>query len=174
MNPAPRQPLAFFRRLLGSGDALAGHREKILLRIAVVSAALLAPFGINNLFIDRVPLGIAILATVAVLVVDAVAIHRRRKPPVPFELLLVPVAIAVALLLRTQPLYGVLWTYPAILFSYFVLSRPMAIPVSLGLLACTTGMVYASVDGGTAVRVFASVLLTIVIVISILGVVNVL
>jgi len=172
MPPPPRQPFALLTRLFGSGDALSGHREKILFRIAVVSAALLAPFGVNNLFIDRVPLGLAILATVAVLVLDAVAIHRGRKPPVPFELLLVPVAVAVALLLRTQPLYGVLWTYPAILFSYFVLSRPMAIPVSLGLLACTTGMVYVYVDGGTAVRVFASLLLTIVIVNIILGVVN--
>lgn len=168
----PRQPLALLTRLFGGGDALAGHREKILFRIALVSAALLAPFGINNLFIDRVPLGIAILVTVAVLVIDAVAIHRGRKPPVPFELLLVPVAVAVALLLRTQAMYGVLWTYPAILFSYFVLSRRMAIPVSLGLLAAATAMVYAYIDAGTAIRVFASVLLTIVIVNIILGVVN--
>ncbi len=172
MSLPPRQPLAFLRRLFGSGDALDGHREKILFRIAVVSAALLAPFGINNLFIDRVPLGIAILAIVVVLVLDAVAIHRGRKPPVPFELLLVPVAVAVALLLRTQPIYGVLWTYPAILFSYFVLSRRMAIPVSLGLLAAATAMVHAYIDAGTALRVFASVLLTIVIVNIILGVVN--
>ncbi len=168
----PRQPLALLTRLFGGGDALAGHREKILFRIALVSAGLLAPFGINNLFIDRVPLGIAILVTVAVLVIDAVAIHRGRKPPVPFELLLVPVAVAVALLLRTQAMYGVLWTYPAILFSYFVLSRRMAIPVSLGLLAAATAMVYAYIDAGTAIRVFASVLLTIVIVNIILGVVN--
>jgi diguanylate cyclase (GGDEF)-like protein len=170
--PPPRQPFAFFTRLFGGSDALEGHRDKILFRIAVVSAALLAPFGINNLFIDRVPLGIAILVAVAVLTVDAVAIHRGRKPPVPFELLLVPVAVAVALLLRTQAMYGVLWTYPAILFSYFVLSRRMAIPVSLGLLAAATAMVYVYIDAGTALRVFASVLLTIVIVNIILGVVN--
>ncbi len=167
-----RQPLTLLARLFGDGDALAGHREKILFRIAVVSAVLLAPFGINNLFIDRVPLGIAILVTVAVLTVDAVAIHRGRKPPVPFELLLVPVAVAVALLLRTQAMYGVLWTYPAILFSYFVLSRRTAIPVSLGLLAAATAMVYVYIDSGTALRVLASVLLTIVIVNIILGVVN--
>ena len=167
-----RQPLALLTRLFGGSDALAGHRDKILFRIAVVSSALLAPFGINNLFIDRVPLGIAILVTVAVLTVDAVAIHHGRKPPVPFELLLVPVAAAVALLLRTQAMYGVLWTYPAILFSYFVLSRRMAIPVSLGLLTAATAMVYAYIDAGTALRVFASVLLTIVIVNIILGVVN--
>jgi diguanylate cyclase (GGDEF)-like protein len=171
MTPS-RQPLAFLARLFGDGDALDGHREKILFRIAVVSAVLLAPFGVNNLFIDRVPLGIAILVTVAVLTVDAVAIHRGRRPPVPFELLLVPVAVAVALLLRTQPMYGVLWTYPAILFSYFVLSRRLAIPVSLGLLTAATAMVYTYIDAGTALRVFASVLLTIVIVNIILGVVN--
>lgn len=172
MQRQPRQPFAFLTRLFGGADALAGHREKILFRIAVVSAMLLAPFGVNNLFIDRYPLGIAILVTVAVLVTDAVAIHRGRKPPVPFELLLVPVAAAVALLLRTQAMYGVLWTYPAILFSYFVLSRRMAIPVSFGLLAAATAMVYAYIDAGTALRVFASVLLTIVIVNIILSVIN--
>lgn len=171
-RPTSPQLRTFFARLFGGSDALAGHREKILFRIAVVSAVLLAPFGVNNLFIDRVPLGIAILVTVVVLLIDAVAIQRGRRPPVPFELLLVPVAVAVALLLRTQPMYGVLWTYPAILFSYFVLSRRAAIPVSLGLLAAATAMVHAYIDAGTALRVFASVLLTIVIVNIILGVIN--
>ncbi|MEK9969773.1 MAG: hypothetical protein VW600_11600 [Ferrovibrio sp.] len=97
--PSSRQPFAFLTRLLGSGDALEGHREKILYRIAIASAVLLTPFGILNLFIDRVPLGLAILATVAVLAIDAQAIRRGRKPPVPFALLLVPTAAAVAILL---------------------------------------------------------------------------
>lgn len=171
MQP-PRQPLALLTRLFGGGDALEGHREKILFRIAVFSAALLAPFGISNFFTDRVPLGLAILATVVVLVIDAAAIHRGRRPPVPFALLLVPTAAAVAILLLQQPAYGVLWTYPVLLFCYFVLTRGVAVLVSLALLAGTTLLVLVHVDSGTAIRVFASLLLTIVIVNIILGVIN--
>lgn len=173
MQPPPRQPLALLlTRLFGGGDALAGHREKILYRIAIASALLLTPFGIMNLFIDRLPLGLAILATVAVLAVDAQAIRRGRKPPVPFALLLVPTAAAVAILLLLQPAYGVLWTYPVLLFCYFVLTRGVAVMVSLGLLVGTVLLVYVNVDAATAIRVFASLLLTIVIVNIILGVIN--
>ncbi|MCW0233130.1 MAG: hypothetical protein OJJ21_05980, partial [Ferrovibrio sp.] len=144
--PPSWQPFAIFARLFGGGDALAGHREKILFRIAVVSAAVLAPFGVSNLFIDRVPLGLAILATVIVLVIDAVAIHRGRKAPVPFGLLLVPAVCAVGILLYQQPAYGVLWTYPVLLFCYFVLSRRVAVTVSLALLAGTATLVLVQVD----------------------------
>lgn len=173
MTPSPQhQPFGFILRLFGGADALAGHREQVLYRIAVVSAGLLAPFGIYNLFIDRIPLGLAILATVAVLAVDARAIYRGRKPPIPFALLLVPAAVAVALLLRTQAAHGMLWTYPVVLFCYFVLSRRMAVAVSLLLLAGTTALVNTYIDTPTAVRVFVSLLLTIVIVNIILSVIN--
>lgn len=171
MTPS-RQPFAFLVRLFGGGDALAGHREQILYRIAVVGVALLFPFVIYNFFVDRIPLGLAILATVGVLVVDAVAIHRGRRPPVPFALLLVPAAVAVALLLRAQAFYGVLWAYPAVLFCYFVLVRSRAVLVSFMLLVGTTGLVIYYVDTGMAVRVFASLLLTIAIVNVLLSVIN--
>jgi diguanylate cyclase (GGDEF)-like protein len=171
MTPS-RQPLGLLARLLGGGDALAGHREKILFRIALASAVLLAPFGLYNLFVDRLALGLAILATVAVLLVDAQAIHRNRRPPVPFALLLVPTAAAVAILLVLQPGYGVLWTYPVLLFCYFVLTRGIALLVSLALLVGTVLLLALQVDTATAVRVFASLLLTIVIVNIILGVIN--
>jgi len=172
MQPPPKQPRTLLTRLFGSGDALEGHREKILYRIAIASAVLLTPFGIFNLFIDRVSLGLAILATVGVLAVDARAIHRGRRPPVPFALLLVPTAAAVAILLLLQPAYGVLWTYPVLLFCYFVLTRGLAVLVSLGLLVGTALLVALNVDTATAIRVFASLLLTIVIVNIILGVIN--
>lgn len=168
----PRQPFAFLPRLFAGGDALAGHREQILYRIAVIGVALLSPFIVYNFFVDRIPLGLAILATVAVLVLDAVAIHRGRKAPVPFALLLVPAAAAVALLLRAQAFYGVLWAYPAVLFCYFVLKRSRAVLVSLILLAGTTALVIYYVDMAMAIRVFASLLLTIAIVNVLLTVIN--
>jgi diguanylate cyclase (GGDEF)-like protein len=91
---------------------------------------------------------------------------------VPFALLLVPTAAAVAILLLLQPAYGVLWTYPVLLFCYFVLNRGLAVMVSLALLVGTVLLVYVNVDAATAIRVFASLLLTIVIVNIILGVIN--
>lgn len=173
MTPTPpRRPFAFLARLFGGGDALAGHREQILYRIAVVSAALLAPFAASNMVTGRIPLGLAIFATVIVLVVDAVAIYRGRKAPVPFALLLVPAAAAVTLLLIAQPSYGVLWTYPVVLFTYFVLARRIAVPVSLALLAGTTVLVQIHAGSGMAVRAFVALLLTIVIVNIILSVIN--
>ncbi|MEK9969774.1 MAG: GGDEF domain-containing protein [Ferrovibrio sp.] len=65
-----------------------------------------------------------------------------------------------------------LWTYPVLLFCYFVLTRGLAVLVSLGLLVGTALLVAINVDTATAIRVFASLLLTIVIVNIILGVIN--
>ncbi len=164
--------LGFVRRLFGGGDALASHREQILYRIAVVGAVLLTPFAINNFIQGRYPLGIALVVTVLVLVLDAAAIWRKRKAPVPFALLLVPGAAAMALSLVTQGIYGALWSYPVVLFCYFALTRRMAVAVSLAMLAGTTLLVQLYIDFEMAVRVFVSLLLTIVIVNIIIGVVS--
>ena len=62
MQPPPKQPRAFLIRLLGSGDALEGHREKILYRIAIQLALSSDVLGLQASDLNLVT---AVLVTVA-------------------------------------------------------------------------------------------------------------
>ncbi len=107
-------------------DILAAYRERIMRLMAIAGVIFLTPFAINDLIQERFALGAAIIAVVTILAIDAIAIHRKKRPPVPFALLLIPMAACIALSLIQQGFYGALWTYPAVLFCYFVLPRRTA------------------------------------------------
>ena len=128
---------------------------------AVIVVVAITPFGINNLIQGRYVLAAAIFTVVGTLTTDALAIHLKKPPPIPFHLLLMPVVLSVGISLVTQGFYGVLWCYPAILFCYFVLSWRIAVFCSVSVLLVFTPMVYHYVGGDVAIRFFASLAITI-------------
>jgi diguanylate cyclase (GGDEF)-like protein len=140
---------------------LAAYRERIMYWFAIIVIASITPFGINNLIHHQYELTVAIAALVVALAVDAIAVHLKKSPPIPYPLLLIPVAGSIALSLSHQGLYGVLWCYPSILFCYFVLNWRMAVACSVGMLAVFTGMVYHFVSPDVAIRFFVSLGMTI-------------
>src|SRR5256714_6134434 len=145
-------------------DALVAHRERIIYRLAIVGAICLLPFAVNNFLDGRHAIGAAVVAVVLTLGVDALAIHLERRPPIPFALLLVPMAAGMLLSVRAQGIYGALWSYPLVLFCYFVLPPRPADAASIVLLGVTTWMVDRYIGQGVAIRLFASLTLTIVVV----------
>lgn len=145
-------------------DPLAEHRDRLMLAIALVGIPILVPFAINNFLQGRVLLGAALLLVLLTLGLDALAIHRRRQPPLPYPLLLLPMAAGIAISLGTQGVYGALWTYPTVVFGFFVLSRRVANLCALALLAVAGPLALRYVGVGVAIRFVASLILTIVIV----------
>src|SRR5204862_301054 len=122
------------------------------------------PFAVNNFLDGRHAIGAAVMAVVLTLGVDALAIHLEKRPPIPFALLLVPMAAGMLLSVRAQGIYGALWSYPLVLFCYFVLPPRPADAASVVLLGVTTWMVHRYIGQGVAIRFFASLTLTIVVV----------
>ncbi|MGE4063575.1 MAG: diguanylate cyclase [Rhodospirillaceae bacterium] len=155
-------------------DLFAAYRERIMRLMAIAGVIFLTPFAVNDLLRGRIALGCAILAVVAILAVDVIAIQRKKRPPIPFGLLLIPMAASIALSLMQQGFYGALWTYPAVLFCYFVLPRRMANTGSLLLAVLASVMAYLYVDNGpeVTVRFVVTLALTIVIVNIILNIVG--
>jgi diguanylate cyclase (GGDEF)-like protein len=145
-------------------DALVAHRERIMYRVAIVGAICLLPFAVNNFLDGRHAIGAAVMAVVLTLGIDALAIHLEKRPPIPFALLLVPMAAGMLLSVRAQGIYGALWSYPLVLFCYFVLPPRPADAASVVLLGVTTWMVERYIGQGVAIRFFASLTLTIVVV----------
>lgn len=153
-------------------DSLAPYRERIMYPMAIAGVVFLTPFAINDFVQARYFLGIALASVIIMLAVNAVALHYKRPPPIAFALLAIPTAFTIALSLRAQGFYGALWTYPAVLFCYFVLPRRTANVAGVALSVLAATMIYLYVDPFVTVRFVVSMALTVVIVNIILNIVG--
>jgi len=147
-------------------------RDRLMAALAAVGMVFLVPFAVHDFLKGRYPLAAAIVAVVATLAIDAFAIHRRKAPPIPYALLLVPMAAAITISLQTQGVIGAFWCYPAVLFFHFVLSRRWANLCSVALLAEATVMVHRYLGMRITVRFCVSLAMTIVIINVIQGIIR--
>ncbi|MCW5662056.1 MAG: GGDEF domain-containing protein [Burkholderiaceae bacterium] len=166
-------PPSWLRRMFGAEtDALTVHRNRLMAPMATVGSIVLLPLAINHLWQGRITLALAVGAVAVVLAIDAVAIHRRRQPPLAFWLLLLPMIGAAGFATARQGVYGALWAFPIVLFCYFLLPRRVALACSLGVLGVFTALVYRYVGVETAPRFFAALLMSIVMVNVVLRILN--
>ena len=169
MSPDPAyRPPPLDRSLVLSrgapGDSRPAPRDRLMAALSTVGVLFLVPFAVHDFLRERYVLGTAVVAVVATLAVDAVVIQRRRSPPIPYALLLVPMAAAITIALRTLGVIGAFWCYPAVLFFFFVLPLWPANLCSIGLLAGATWMVHRYLGTRITVRFAVSLAMTIVIV----------
>ena len=148
----------------GDDDPLARERGRVMYALSILFVVALLPFGVHNVLKGRQLLAVAVFTVVVPVALDAWAIHARRRPPVPYALLLVPITFAVALSLVTQGVIGAFWCYPSVLFFFFVLRRRIANVCSIALLLIATAIVYRTLGGRITVRFAASLVLTIAVV----------
>ena len=153
-------------------DALSVHRARVMYPIAIVGVVFLLPFSINDFVRGRYALGIGVVAVVLLLGINALSLRRKKSPPLPFALLLVPMAAAMTISLKTQGVIGAFWCYPTVLFFYFVLSGRLANVCSLGLLGLATAMVYRYIGLGVTIRFFVTLTMTIVVINIILNIIT--
>jgi diguanylate cyclase (GGDEF)-like protein len=132
------------------------YRERILYPVAAVGIAILLPFGAYHVAMGHALLGTLLLVTVALLALDTIAVHRGRAPPVPFAFLLLPAAASVAVLMTIQGLHGALWTFPLVMFGYFVLPRRKANIAGAAMLLVSSALLLAYDGAGTALRLLLS------------------
>ena len=166
--PLPRPPRPPERGLLlsraGPDDPLAPPRDRLMAALSAVGVVFLVPFAVHDFLKERYLLAGAIVVVVATLAVDAVAIQWRKTPPIPFALLLVPMAAAITISLRTQGVIGAFWCYPVVLFFHFVLPRRLANLCSIALLVEATLTVHRYLGMRITVRFGVSLAMTIVII----------
>ena len=146
------------------------YRARILYPIAVLGSAIFLPLAVVNYFLGKIAISALLLCLVAMLVVDAIALQRKKAPPVPFAMMLIPGCAAVTLSMATQGIYGVLWSFPVVLLSFFVLPRRLANVLSIALLAAGVALALQSQEFGTTVRYALSLALSVVVINIMLGV----
>jgi len=145
-------------------DVMASYRIRVVVPVGMTALVLLTIFAVNNLLQGRFEVGLVILFAEATLLADVLALRWGKPPPVPFVVVMLLLVIGVLVSVVRQGVYGVLWGYPAVLICYFVLSRRLAFLFSLGILVTLTLFVAFWLDRELSVRVFATLLLTIMMV----------
>ena len=145
-------------RTFGGASAI---KNRVFYGLAIAGALVLLPFSINNLIQGRIWLGVVTNIVVAAFAVNAIAILRGRKPPLPTALVFLPALAALPLAVRGQGVVGVLWTYPAMVMLHFVLERRLANLLNLSLVALVTGMAATVLPLSLTLRCGVTLLLTI-------------
>lgn len=153
-------------------DSLAPYRDRIMMSMGAVTFVLLVPFAVNNLVQGRWGVLAILVFVLLVMAIDTHAIWRGRQAPVPFALLLLPFVFGVTVAVVAQGIHGVLWVYPIVLYCYFVLRRGVALAWSLAILLYSSGLTAHFIGGPMAIRIFATVLLTIVMINIVLNVIS--
>lgn len=158
--------------LLNDQDDLAFLRRRIARPVSVIAAGLLAVLAVYDLWQGRWLLGAIVLLLVATLLALARAMRLGATPRVPYALVLVPVAAGLVFSVEQQGVFAALWSYPLILICHFVLRRRAALLFSLGILLAVTLSVGLWVSSALAVRIFATLAITTVminVVLNVLG-----
>lgn len=132
--------------------------------LSILAVVCLLPFAIHNFLKSRPILGWSVLAVVLPIAADGWAIRSRKKPPVPYAFLLLPIGAAITLSVAMQGVIGAFWCYPTVVFFFFVLRRRTANLCSVALLLLATAMVYKYIGARVTVRFAASLILTIFII----------
>jgi hypothetical protein len=89
-------------------DPLAPFRAPIIYPILLVAAVCLTPLFVNSFLEKRYGGAFATLLVVLTYLVDALAIRKGKNPPIPFSLLLAPMAVAMGISVAEQGFFGAL------------------------------------------------------------------
>ncbi len=141
--------------------ASAEYRDRILYALALLAAVGVTPFSIGNFLKGYVLIGTLSLLVVAVLAVDAYAIYRGRRPPLPLAVAFGLILVGVVAAIWQRGVMSVFWTFPAILLFHFVLERWLANAFNLVLVVAVAAAAWTTLDADFTLRIVVGQLLTI-------------
>jgi diguanylate cyclase (GGDEF)-like protein len=152
------------RALRIDDDALADHRDRIALIMSALSAALLLPFTLNHFLAGRHQLGGLILLAQLMMAANAWCLRHGRAPPVPFWVMTLGFMVAVCESIHRLGLGGTYWAFPAALVGYFMLSRRLALLLSVAMLVASSALVAQGLGLSVALRFGTTLALTLVLI----------
>lgn len=127
--------------------------------LALLTLVLLTPFAINHIIQGRTLAGVGSMFIIAVMAISAREIRLGRQCSDLILYVLLPSVMAFLFMsLRTQGIIGVLWTYPAILAFYCMLSPRQAMIANVLILLTMVPATFLTLDPALASRVAVTLL----------------
>lgn len=153
-------------------DSLGPYRDRIMQSMGVATLVLLTPFTINNFMQGRHLVAVGIILLQAATAANGYAAWRGRPSPVPPILVLLTVVAALTAVSIRQGVVGALWSYPLMVFTYFILGRRAAIAFSVMLLFYFPWLTWRYINVELASRHFVSLLLVVILINIVLSVIS--
>lgn len=153
-------------------DSLGPYRDRIMQSMGVATLVLLTPFTINNFLQGRHLVAVGIILLQAATAANGYAAWRGRRSPVPPILLLLTVVAALTAVSIKQGVVGAMWSYPLMVFTYFILVRRAAIAFSAALLIYFPWLTWRYIDVALASRHLVSLLLVAILINIVLSVIS--
>ncbi len=139
-------------------------RQRIMRPLALAAIVSFAPMTLQNLWLGHFALAGAILFVQALLLANYLALRARRSPPIPHEWLAVPAIAAVVAAIVTHGIMGMFWAFPVVMYACFVLSRKVALGLSILLTLVIAGIALVNFGPAVSIRVGLSLFITLVII----------
>jgi len=153
-------------------DSLGPYRDRIMQSMGVATLVLLTPFTINNFLQGRHLVAVGIILLQAATAANGYAAWRGRRSPIPPILVLLTVVAALTAVSIKQGVVGALWSYPLMVFTYFILVRRAAIAFSAALLIYFPWLTWRYIDVALASRHLVSLLLVAILINIVLSVIS--
>ncbi len=155
---------AFWRKLAASlrgFSFFAAKSERDFFALAITGMAFILPFTINNFVQGRHLIGVVTTGLVVWFLANGIAVYRgRRLMPPAFVFLPALAVLGFALWARGE--VAIFWAYPAILLFHFILAQRVANFFNAAVVLMAVPAAYASFGQDIALRVAATLILTIV------------
>ena len=153
--------MSFWRRLLAADFGFFAEKsDRTFFALAMIGAAFLAPFAVNNFAQGRPWLGAMTTGVVAWFLANGVALYRGRRlmPP---GVVFLPILGALAVAMAARSHVGIFWAYPAILLFHFILERRIANAYNASIALMAAPFALEAFGAEVATRVVVTLVLTI-------------
>jgi len=141
---------------------VAAYRERVLYALAIIAAVVVAPFSLLNFAKGYLFVGVVTMSVVLMFVINAVAIYRKRRLPIPLWFAFSAVLATLVVAIEERGLLGIFWSFPAILLIHFVMERRWANLLNLLMVALIAWVSFRTLASDVALRIAVGQLLTIV------------
>lgn len=161
-----------WREMWTDEEALAEHRDRIAQRLIALAAVVCAALFVYQAAGGRLLLAGLIALVVVFLLLNLWSLGQQRRPVVPYWLLVSSVAVSACFATWYQGFYGVFWSFPILFAAYFVLPRRQATWLGVALAVAMAVVAGHKVGVPTAIRAFASLGLTLMMITSALSIIG--
>jgi diguanylate cyclase (GGDEF)-like protein len=136
------------------------YRDRVVYALAVATVVVVFPFAVNNFLQGRAAMGWLAAVFIAILLVDAAAIYRRRPMPIALWTLAPAALVTMVGAFLTGHYLALAWSYPLVILFYFILGRGLASAVAVAIILAITALSHEILGPAVATRLGATLLLT--------------
>lgn len=135
-------------------------RTRATQNVAIAILILFFPFAINHFIHDRPLMGYLALTFIGVIVLNAIAIRKGYFFSALNFLVLIVTAYFLYMSIKRQEIIGLLWCYPAVCTTYFLLKERDAWLINIVILGISIPSAYKLLEASVAIRFVATLLVT--------------